>query len=83
MVFENFIRHLLMHIRRSEQHARRRVVLLMDNATIHKHMTVMNTCLELKAILLYNPPYSPHMNPVETYFKRLKTSVRKAWPTDR
>jgi serine protease Do len=43
----------------------------------------VSTVAELRAVVLFNPPYSPHMNPVETYFKRLKTHVRRAWPTDR
>jgi len=48
----------------------------MDNATIHRHATVLATVLDMRAILFFNPPYSPQLNPVEMYFKQLKTHVR-------
>ena len=75
-VFENFIFKMLESVRKQGEFNRRPVVLLMDNATIHKHPMVVDTVLRMKAILLYNPQYSPHLNPVERYFKRLKKEVR-------
>jgi len=75
-IFENFIFKLLEGIRKKEEFNGKPVVLLMDNATIHKHPMVVDTVLRMKAILLYNPQYSPHLNPVERYFKRLKKEVR-------
>jgi len=83
VVFENFIRALLQYIRSTERYMRKRVVLLMDNATIHRHQSVLATCLEMKAVVLFNPPYSPHLNPVEVFFKRLKAHIRRVWPTSR
>ena len=75
-VFENFMHKLLESIRKQEEFNGKHVVLLMDNATIHKHPMVIDTVLRMKAILLFNPQYSPHLNPVERYFKRLKKEVR-------
>ena len=54
-VFENFIYKLLESIRNEEGSNGKPVVLLMDNATIHKHPMVVDTVLRMKAILLYNP----------------------------
>ena len=75
-VFENFIFKMLEGVRKKEEFNGKPVVLLMDNATIHKHPMVVETVLRMKAILLYNAQYSPHLNPVERYFKRLKKEVR-------
>ena len=54
-IFENFIYRLLESIRNKEEFNGKPVVLLMDNATIHKHPMVVETVLRMKAILLYNP----------------------------
>ena len=58
-VFEHFIFRLLENIRSTPRLANRRVVLLMDNATIHRHASVIATVLDMNAILFFNPPYSP------------------------
>ncbi len=72
-VFEHFIRRLMEWLRNDPRLMRRRVVLLMDNATIHHHQHVLATALNYRALLLFNPPYSPFLNPVENFFKQLKS----------
>jgi len=37
----------------------------------------------MKMVLMFNPPYSSHLNPVELLFKRLKTMIRERRPRDR
>jgi transposase len=74
-VFEHFIRCLLERIRSQPDLMRRRIVLLMDNATIHHHHHVLATALEYRAVVLFNCPYSPFLNPVENFFKLLKTNT--------
>ena len=54
-VFENFVYRLLDYVRKEERYQGRHVVLLMDNATIHKHPMVVDTIIRMKCILLYNP----------------------------
>ena len=76
-VFEHFIFRTLEYVRGQPRFAGRRVVILMDNATIHKHPVVIDCVLAMKAVLLFNPEYSPHLNPIERYFKRLKHQVRQ------
>mgnify|MGYP002635289079 FL=1 len=75
-IFENFLYRLLVHVRESPEFAGRQVVLLMDNAAIHHHRRVVDLALRMKAILLYNPQYSPWLNPVEKLFKYLKGHLR-------
>ena len=75
-IFENFLYRLLVHVRESPEFAGRQVVLLMDNASIHHHRRVVDTVLGMKAILLFNPQYSPFLNPVEKLFKYLKGRLR-------
>ena len=75
-IFENFLYRLLVHVRESPEFAGRQVVLLMDNASIHHHRRVVDTVLGMKVILLFNPQYSPFLNPVEKLFKYLKGRLR-------
>ena len=55
----------------------------MDNATIHRHPRVIDTILRMRCLLLYNPQYSPHLNPVERYFKRVKKTIKQQDITSR
>jgi len=52
------------------------VVIFMDNATIHRQEIVTKTVLGMKVFLLYTPQYSPQLNPVEKFFKYVKTKLR-------
>lgn len=82
-VYEHFLFRLLESIRSNPQLANRRIVLLMDNATIHRHASIIATVLDMHAILMFNPPYSPQLNPVEVFFKRVKTHIRERRPRGR
>lgn len=75
-VFENFIYGLLRYVRSQLKFENKPVVLLMDNATIHRHQMVSDTVLAMRAFLLYTPQYSPQLNPIERFFRYVKTSVR-------
>lgn len=41
------------------------VVLLMDNAVIHKHSAVLEITRQFKVNVLFNAEYSPWLNPIE------------------
>ena len=75
-VFDNFIYELLLIIRRDRRYDNRVVVIFMDNATIHRQEIVTKTVLGMKVFLLYTPQYSPQLNPVEKFFKYVKTKLR-------
>lgn len=65
VLFENFIYHTLRSVRTDPETKDREVVLLMDNAVIHKHQSVLETALKLKVNVLFNAEYSPWLNPIE------------------
>jgi transposase len=53
-----------------------RLVLFLDNASVHHTKSVQN-CLNSKVTLLFNAEYSPMLNPVEEFFSKLKMMMRK------
>ena len=53
-------------------------VVVMDNLSAHKVAGIEATIRARGASLLYLPPYSPDLNPIEQAFAKLKTLLRKA-----
>lgn len=54
-----------------------RSVLVMDNHSIHHSEELTNLCAANGVLLVYLPPYSPDMNPIEQSFSQLKAWMRK------
>jgi transposase len=52
-------------------------VVVLDNLAAHKVAGVREAILAAGAGLLYLPPYSPDLNPIERFFAKLKTLLRK------
>ena len=50
----------------------------MDNLPVHKILAVRALIEAAGAKLLYLPPYSPDLNPIEMAFAKLKALLRKA-----
>lgn len=50
---------------------------VMDNASFHKSSNVENILLEKKCKVLYLPPYSPDLNPIEESWSPLKNDLKK------
>ena len=50
----------------------------MDNLPVHKVAGVQEVIEAAGATLLYLPPYSPDLNPIEQAFSKLKAHLRKA-----
>jgi putative transposase len=48
-------------------------VLVMDNASIHRLLEIVQACKEFSVALEYLPPYLPDYNPIERSFKVLKS----------
>lgn len=70
-VFLLFLQHIL------ERYPTGKIVLILDNARIH-HAKLLQPFLKEQAHrleLLFLPPYSPELNPIEGLWKWLKTSV--------
>ena len=57
---------------------RRGDVVVMDNLGAHKVAGVEDAIRSVGASLLYLPPYSPDLNPIEQAFAKLKTLLRRA-----
>ena len=53
-------------------------VVVMDNLSAHKVAGVREAIEAVGASVLYLPPYSPDLNPIEQVFAKLKTILRKA-----
>jgi transposase len=52
-------------------------IVIMDNVGIHKVAGIREAIESRGAILLYLPPYSPDLNPIEQFFSKLKALLRK------
>lgn len=53
-------------------------VVVMDNLAAHKVAGVREAIAAVGASILYLPPYSPDLNPIEQMFAKLKALLRKA-----
>jgi transposase len=53
-------------------------IVMMDNLSSHKNEAVRQAIRATGAKLLFLPPYSPDLNPIEQAFFKLKTLLRKA-----
>jgi len=53
-------------------------IVVMDNLSSHKGSRVRELIAERGCELMYLPPYSPDLNPIEEAFAKLKTPLRRA-----
>jgi transposase len=53
-------------------------IVIMDNLGSHKGRAVRAAIKRAGARLMFLPPYSPDLNPIEQVFAKLKTRLRKA-----
>lgn len=53
-------------------------IVIMDNLSSHKNSDVATAIKERGATLLFLPPYSPDLNPIEMVFAKLKEQLRTA-----
>ena len=52
--------------------------MIMDNLSVHKGERIKELIEERGCELLYLPPYSPDLNPIEEAFSKIKRILRKA-----
>lgn len=71
-VFEKFIEELLPRL---GPHS----VLIMDNASFHHSENVRWMCEAAGIKLIFLPPYSPDLNPIEEFFADLKARIKREW----
>jgi transposase len=53
-------------------------IVILDNLSSHKVHGVKDAVAVAAATVLYLPPYSPDLNPIEKFFSKLKSLLRKA-----
>ena len=58
-----------------EEYKDRDIVLFMDNAVMHKHPQVLETCRAFGVNVLFNAQYSPWLNPIEGLFGHIKSKL--------
>ncbi|KAJ5513129.1 hypothetical protein N7463_002681 [Penicillium fimorum] len=75
-VFEDFIDELLRHCGRWPEP---KSVLVMDNASFHHSERISQMCANAGVKLVYLPPYSPDLNPIEEFFAELEGFIRRNW----
>ncbi len=71
-VFEAYVERVLAPTLRAGQ------IVVMDNLSAHKGDRVRELIEECGCELLYLPPYSPDLNPIEEAFSKIKGILRKA-----
>jgi transposase len=71
-VFEAYLERVLAPSLRPGQ------VIVMDNLSSHKGSRVRELIEERGCELMYLPPYSPDLNPIEEAFAKLKALLRRA-----
>lgn len=55
----------------------KKTVIIMDNASFHKSLKTRELIEKFGCILIYLSPYSPELNPIESFWHELKSKVRK------
>lgn len=70
-VFETYVEHLLVPALRPGQ------IVVMDNLGAHRPKRVRELIEEKGCELLYLPPYSPDLNPIEEALSKVKHILRK------
>jgi transposase/DNA-binding CsgD family transcriptional regulator len=75
-LFEDFIAQLLEHCGRWPDP---KSMLVMDNASFHHSERIEQMCTDAGVKLVYLPPYSPDLNPIEEFFAELKGFIKRNW----
>jgi transposase len=58
-------------------HLRPGDILVMDNLSTHKVQGVADALAHREARVVYLPPYSPDLNPIEQVFSKIKNELRR------
>jgi putative transposase len=58
-----------------EHNQEKKIILILDNSKSHRADKTVRKARELKITLVFLPPYSPDLNPVEFVWKTIKREV--------
>ena len=70
-VFRTWIKHFLL------PNLNTKTVIVMDNATFHKNIDMLNMIRDAGHIIEFLPPYSPDLNPIENKWSEKKAYIKK------
>jgi len=70
-VFETYLEKILLPA------IEKGTTIVIDNASFHKSLKAKNLIKDAGCQLIYLPPYSPDLNPIENYWHKIKTAIRK------
>lgn len=51
----------------------------MDNASFYYSENLAQICADAGVKLVYLPPYSPDLNPIDEFFAELKGFIKRTW----
>ena len=71
MLFNTWLEHVL------KPHLSRGQVIVMDNASFHKSEKTRSIIENMGCFLLFLPPYSPDLNPIEKFWANLKAKIKR------
>lgn len=74
LTFEAFICNMLVPVLKAGNYV------IMDNAKAHKSARIEEEIKAVGATLVFLPPYSPDLSPIENYWSKLKTILRSIGP---
>ena len=53
------------------------IYLILDNYSVHKSKFIKKVAKILNIQLIYLPPYSPHLNPIEQLWRKMKNIIKQ------
>lgn len=75
-IFNHFMYTVLSKLT-PEETQNRQIVLVMDNATIHRSKEFQKAMKDRNVIILYNIPHHPEFNSIELFWEKLKRPLRQ------
>ena len=63
----------------SKMKCEERICLILDNYSVHKSAFIKKIAEILNIELIYLPPYSPHLNPIEQLWRKMKRIIRNEY----
>ena len=74
LLFETWFEHNFLPV------IKRGTVIVMDNASFHRKKQLSCAAQKAGCCLIFLPPYSPELNPIEKFWSWLKRYLRKILP---
>lgn len=75
LIFNEYLMSIFEQLRNNEL---RNCIFIMDNVAFHKCVSIRTTLETEGHRVMYLPPYSPSLNPIEEAFSKWKTIVKRA-----